>query len=540
MTYHTKAASIYAYLCAGCTLAAVLIAFVANIEANRQNAFSLNTQIAIAEYETNDGYLAFAGKLSPEANWTTAYRHVTRKWDPAWIKKEYGDYLKSISIPHVAVFGPDNKLRFLSRGNGETVFTAATVARAGGLAELLAAVRAESPQKPPLESRGIVIIGGMPYLAAAAAITPDDKKEAPTAFELQNTLVYFKPLREDAYGALSFGFQAKNVRISTNAKTPPGFVALALKDAAGRPRAFLEWEPYTPGTNFLARLLPIMFGLFALLIAVLAVVFWRWHKAQQNLAASEAKASMAEEESRIKSVFLGNVSHELRTPLNAIIGFAEVMKMQMFGPLGAKRYEEYIAHILTSGSHLLKIVNDLIEISQLEDNAAAVPLATVDAAVCLREAVEAAQAEAAAKHLTIVYEGSDRGAWCLGSAQRLRQALARLMDNALLFSDPGQTVTVSWRRDGDEISVGVRDQDTDLPEDLAENIGKLFQYSDTHLVARHGGIGLGLVIAKSQIQSCGGRMSAHCTPGEGTTLTLYLPAAAAPPQTVGDAQQAAA
>lgn len=531
--------SINIYFSAGIAISAAIIALVCGRAAALQDEFSLGTQQAVADYETGDVYVDLLGKLTSMAYWQDGYENITRKWNRRWVDYQFGTYVHSFDIHDVAIFGPGDKPRYLNMGKSTSPISETTLANAEGLKELLSAVHASLSNGPPKAQRGVIVIAGKPFFAVATAVTPEDVSDAPIAPDLQNTVVFFKQASAEPYGALYKGFQAKNVRISMNGNAPPDFTALALRDAAGKARAWLEWQPHRPGAEFLAVLFPVLFIMLFLLAVVQTVAVMHWQGTQKKLIAAQAKAAAAEEANHTKSVFIGNISHELRTPLNAIIGFAEMLKLGIFGPLGSKRYEEYAADILKSGEEMLNLVNDLIEVARIEAGDTATERECIDAAQGALAAIENKRGAAAAKNLTITFEGETNGAWCTGSSLSFRHVLMRLLDNAIRYSKEGDSVTVTLARREAETTISVGDQGGGIPPADLEKIGKLFLGAESHLVTNNSDTGLGLVIVTGLMKLMGGRLSVASELGAGTTMTVHLPSAEAPQAALPAQQQAA-
>jgi signal transduction histidine kinase len=265
----------------------------------------------------------------------------------------------------------------------------------------------------------------------------------------------------------------------------------------------------------------------------------RWQILQRELITAETKAVAAEEESRTKSAFLGSISHELRTPLNAIIGFSDILLKQLFGPLGSPRYQDYAAHIHSSGQALLTIVNDVIELARIEARDTALEHEAIDAASCTLGVIEAARNDAAAKRISLVFEGQTHDAWCIGSALSFRQVLTRLVEYAIRYSKECGTITISLTRDVKEIALNVTDEGNGVPPADFEKLGRIFRHSENHMVTSDYDTGLGLVVVKGLMDLMGGSLSIASEAGAGTTVTLRLPAAEAPHGTATIEKEAA-
>jgi PAS domain S-box-containing protein len=247
----------------------------------------------------------------------------------------------------------------------------------------------------------------------------------------------------------------------------------------------------------------------------------------------EAK-EQAEAGSRAKSRFLANMSHELRTPLNAVIGFAEIMKEELFGPLGAPEYLEYSGLILRSGHALLELITNLLDYARAE--AGALPLSVGDLEVLrlLRSVALGVreEAEAAGNALLAAVEVEPQGGTIAirGDEQRLRQLLRALIGNALKFTPPGGRVTVRAQalpEGGAEVVVA--DSGIGMsPADLEQAFEPFWQADSRHGRAREGA-GIGLKLARQLAVLHGGSLTLESMKGQGTRAILRLPAAPPPP-----------
>jgi PAS domain S-box-containing protein len=262
----------------------------------------------------------------------------------------------------------------------------------------------------------------------------------------------------------------------------------------------------------------IQFGEQEYLFIVARDATVRHHVEQQLRTARD----LAESANRAKSQFLANMSHELRTPLNAIIGFSEVISAGLFGPLDA-RYRDYAEDIRGSGHHLLRIINDLLDLSKVEagrlelrDNP--VPIASIFE-TCRRMVSE----RAAIEGVTLDFEETD----IVVSADELRleQVLLNLVSNAVKFTQAGGHVTVSSEFSplGDVV-ISVTDTGIGMAAEDIPRALQPFGQIDNSLARSHGGTGLGLPLAKRLAELHGGTLTIESQLGEGTTATVTLPA----------------
>ncbi|MGA7713318.1 MAG: HAMP domain-containing sensor histidine kinase [Rhizomicrobium sp.] len=518
-----KYRSIFVYLGTSLAIAIVTIAVVSGFAASQENEQSLVNQQAVVQHETDEVYRQIEGQLSQMIFWQDAYENIVRQWNQKWVAYQFGPYQETMGNHLVAIYGPSGQLLFLHAGGRFAHISSTDLANANGLTLLLKSVASERMRQPPALHKGITLIDGIAYFAVAGTVTPEQTNDLALAQQHPFHVVFFAPVMTANYDALTKGFAVYDTGIVVGDKRSSEFVAAPLADAAGRPLAWLQWKVQLPGESLLKTVLPAMIGVLLLLALLQGMIVRRWQNMQRELFMADAMAQSAKEESRAKSVFLGTISHELRTPLNAIIGFSDVLLNRLFGPLGSPRYEEYAAHIRSSGYLLLKTVNDLIEIARIEARDTAVEQQRVDAALAAQLAIEGAVKDALRKNVELFLSAVHDGAWCRGSELSLRQAIGRVLDNAIRYSPEGAVVTVAVQRDGNNITVEVRDVgDGIAPERLAA-LGQPFGSPESHLVKGNGGPGLGLSIAKGLIRLMGGTLSIASKMGAGTTVTLRLP-----------------
>jgi cell cycle sensor histidine kinase DivJ len=238
---------------------------------------------------------------------------------------------------------------------------------------------------------------------------------------------------------------------------------------------------------------------------------------------SHAAAQTAEASNRVKSEFLANMSHELRTPLNAIIGFSDILKQKMFGPLSA-RYEEYADLIHESGQHLLNLISDILDVAKIEAGKFTLDLQKLDLPEIVSACLQMMKRRAEEREITLAARLPERCPPCVADPRALKQVLLNLLSNAIKFTPPGGTIDLRVEIvEGDRVRIVVRDNGIGIPKDALARIGQAFEQASNDPMSAREGTGLGLALVRALVGRHGGTLSIDSVEKMGTVVTIELP-----------------
>ena len=236
----------------------------------------------------------------------------------------------------------------------------------------------------------------------------------------------------------------------------------------------------------------------------------------------EDKSAQLEVATQHKSEFLANMSHELRTPLNAVIGFSEVLLERMFGDLNPKQ-DEYLQDILSSGRHLLSLINDILDLSKIEAGRMELELTTFDLPVALDNALTLVRERATRHGIRLDLAVDDRVGAVVGDERKIKQVILNLLSNAVKFTPEGGRVTVRALPAGDAVEVAVSDTGIGIAPEDREAIFEEFRQVGSDYARKREGTGLGLTLARKFVELHGGTIRVESKVGRGSTFTVALP-----------------
>ena len=236
----------------------------------------------------------------------------------------------------------------------------------------------------------------------------------------------------------------------------------------------------------------------------------------------EEKSQQIEAANRHKSEFLANMSHELRTPLNAIIGFSEVLQERLFGELNEKQ-AEYTDDILTSGRHLLSLINEILDLSKVEAGRMELETATFDLPLAIDNARTFVRERATNHGITLEVKVDERLGDYVGDERKIKQILLNLLSNAVKFTPEGGRITINARPINGAVEISVTDTGIGIAEEDQPKVFEEFRQVGSDNAKKVEGTGLGLTLAKKFVELHGGRIWVESELGKGSTFVFTLP-----------------
>lgn len=246
----------------------------------------------------------------------------------------------------------------------------------------------------------------------------------------------------------------------------------------------------------------------------------------QRKEAELARLAAAEEASRLKDEFLAVLSHELRTPLNAILGWVQMLDT---GTLPPERVRQAIAVIGRNATLQAQLIEDILDVSRIITGKLEVDRRPILVTQLIDHVVSAALPAAEAKKITLTHSMPDCAYYIDADLRRLQQVMSNIMSNAVRFTPEGGTVDVACGVQGDHVEITVTDSGEGIAPEFLPYVFDRFRQADSRSTRRHGGLGLGLAIARYLVEQHHGRISAHSDgAGKGTTIRVTLPIRSAP------------
>ncbi len=375
---------------------------------------------------------------------------------------------------------------------------------------------------------------------AEEALLASVLKSSPIAFisvDEQGKIIKFNPAAESMFGYASAEMLGSSIEVlvpQANRAKHSGLVAKFFRSRVDH-QHMGDWRwieaVRSDGTRFHISVLltKAIVDSERITTAMLTDMTGEHARQRELLKLVEERASAAERAeaaNKAKTMFLASMSHELRTPLNAIIGFADLMHLEVLGPIQPPKYREYLRDIHDSAQGLLALINDILDCSKMEVGALSLYIVPFDISDVLNQSIRTATGIATDKGLLIRFEANSKLPDALGDPRATRQVLLNLMSNAIKFSPKGGSIVIRTLLDSvkNEIAVEIRDNGPGIPKNDIQNLGKPFyQARDNSYVAGEG-TGLGLAICFGLMRSMDGRIELESDDGCGTTARAVFKA----------------
>ena len=238
--------------------------------------------------------------------------------------------------------------------------------------------------------------------------------------------------------------------------------------------------------------------------------------------AERSARTAAESANRAKAAFLASMSHELRTPLQAALGFAQLLRSGVFGPINDEQ-SDALARVERSQTHLARLIDDILDFARLEAGRVRVLLESVPAREIIDDLLPLVEPQAVLKRISITAQ-SPEGLVVAVDRQRMRQIMVNLVGNAIKFTNQGGVVRITVRPEANRVRFDVQDNGVGIPADRLKEIFEPFVQVDDALTRTASGAGLGLAISRDLTRAMGGELSVQSEPGQGSLFSVSFPA----------------
>jgi signal transduction histidine kinase len=485
------------------------------------------TQLVRAILKTRQDRVLTA--LADDTTWIDLFNHLKGPPNPAWEVENLGPYLlQTFGIDDVCIVSRSGRVVYSYRADRNDP-TGDTLPGSRMLQQL--AMRAFAHEDTgrqratPSAISGVISLDGTPAMAAAAVMKPTGVKTVP-----EFAMVEADVLTPAVTAALGKEYGISDLKIQRS--KGPG---IELMGPQNRASGFtIGWLESTSGRQLFHQVLPgilLISIVTALAFAGVALTWWRFlndlkegerRVLAAELEAAHAQAHAAEETSRSKSAFIANMSHELRTPLNAIIGFSEVLHSEALGPKAQSKYREYIGDIHASGQHLLRLVNDILQLSKIEADKMEAKNEAVSAHEAIASGVRMVRILAAKRKVHILVCKNATSPRVMADSDLLQQILLNLLSNAVKFSSEGGLMEVDCEETPEGCVIKISDKGCGIPPETLAQLGKPFTQAEGAFARKYQGTGLGLAISFRLAEMIGASLAIDSTEGVGTTATLTL------------------
>ncbi|MEH6405507.1 MAG: ATP-binding protein [Sneathiella sp.] len=482
-----------------------------------QNQNSIQSSIHLADAVLKGQNRDLATLIRDYSFWDQAVENIVKKPNLDWADLNIGLYLNEAEGITSSYALDANDAPIYAQIDGIRQQDNPLSRFSGGLEILLERARSGDPTADPSAHLGYLVDNTGIHLAVASVFT-DYQVRGEDRFNQQTSSILLLTQRlDDKFLAdLSENFLLSDAKVLRNLTLEPA-ASLRLLSPDNHHIATLTWTPERLGD----RTLPFMIsGIFVVFISMAIIAYFFLKRV--SLAAQTARGAI--ESDKAKSEFLTNMSHELRTPLNAIIGFSDIMRNQLFGPMGNDKYLNYTSDINAAGDHLLSLINEILDLARIEAGQWDLIIEEVDLNEILLSSLRFINKQALDKNIQLNIETSEDLPRFSSDQRVLKQIILNILSNSVKFTPNGGCITCRTSLTENKNAcllisdTGIGIIEADIPK-ILKPFGQVTQKNDLYNV----GSGLGLPITRKMIVLLGGSFTFQSEVNVGTQVSICLP-----------------
>jgi signal transduction histidine kinase len=490
----------------------------------QDRAFSENTTVLV-DRAIKERIKALATLTNDYSEWDAAYQAVSVKWDQQWVEEN----IYVTAVDSSMIYNPQMSIRYNNTSEiGQRHAEQSRIIAASPEVTKLAKSLLREPytvgnagRATIIESKGdLALIYMSPFRPTGR--TGNFNSDAPR----KDVAIIISYLTPSQFVAIAQSINIRDVRFVSGSEVPTidaGRVASPIKNFGGDVVGWLEWRHELPGSMSFFRRGPLLFAGLALFCVLSFLASARLVHTQ--LRVLDKARQTAEAANRVKSEFLSNMSHELRTPLNSVIGYAEIIQEDIAAGETSGAAQDAV-RIKRSATHLLTLINDLLDHSKIEAGKMDINPELTDLTSIVQDVVESLRARAETNEVALVVNCDPAMDNVMIDPIRFKQCLLNIAGNAVKFTKAGKVTLAMRPVTWDNVPcfrMSVTDTGIGMTDDALSRIFTPFEQADGSTTRRFGGTGLGLAITKHLVDAMDGQVLVESEVGKGSTFTLIFP-----------------
>lgn len=442
-----------------------------------------------------------------------AFENIYLDFNYNWLLENFGEDVKFLEyIDSFFIYGINDQVLFTNSDTGQPNPDQFLDTGLGSHLQTLMA----TDYITPVKSSGVIEIDNRLYIFGASLVQKFDNSETTIINpERRPVVVFIHELSER--NLLSMG---KNIDMSflhLHFDGADSHALLTLDNSVTEnlfvtsPFITFDWDAKQPGTDLINKMIIPLIMVTLLVLLALSYFYRR----------ASGLFQMLRELDKMKSNFVANMSHEMRTPLNAIIGFAELIKSESYGKLEGEKNKEYIGYILDSGSHLLKVINDILDLSKVEAGKMDVHQDIYRVSDLIEDSLSILEPKIGENGLVVDSNIADIE--IKTDSKLFKQIIENVLSNAIKFTPAGGRIYISNFFKQDSVEISITDTGIGMTEEEIKTALSTFGQVETAYNRNHEGTGLGLSLVTNFMQILGGHMNVTSKKHQGTTVSLTFP-----------------